>query len=201
MLGYVLLLTLGTWYSSSVFGSQAPEPAAGHEILLTVDPEQSKVHWSLGATIHTVHGTFRLKRGTMRIDTATGKAAGEIVADATSGESGNASRDQKMHKNVLESGRYKEVVFRPDQVEGIVSLDGVSNVQIHGILYLHGTEHQLSVPVRAELAGNRWKAWGLFGVPYVQWGLKNPSNFLLKVNSAADVGLEMSGALQNPTGQ
>ncbi|HXM96101.1 MAG TPA: YceI family protein [Candidatus Dormibacteraeota bacterium] len=196
----VLLLTFGTWYSSSVSGSQAPELAAGREILLTVDPEQSKAHWSLGSTLHTVHGTFHLKRGTMRIDTVGGKATGEIVADATSGESGNASRDQKMHKDVLESGRYKEVMFRPDHVEGKVSLDGVSNVQIHGILYLHGTEHELSVPLRAELAGNRWKASGSFSVPYVQWGLKNPSNFLLKVNSAVDVGLEMSGTLQSATG-
>src|SRR5208337_2025284 len=104
------------------------------------------IQWTLGATAHTVHGTFHLKRGSLVVDTATGKTSGEIVADATSGASGNDSRDKKMHQDVLESGRFSEVVFRPDSIVGKVALQGESKVQLHGTFVLHGTEHEISVP-------------------------------------------------------
>ncbi len=95
----------------------APQTPAS-EIILGIDPVQSKVHWTLGTTAHTVHGSFAFKKGNLQLDTSTGKASGDIVVDATSGNSGNDSRDKKMHKEVLESGQYAEVVFRPDRVEG-----------------------------------------------------------------------------------
>ena len=171
------------------------------EIVLSLDPAQSKVHWTLGSTLHTVHGTFVLKRGMLRFDPATGKASGQIVADATSGESGNDSRDQKMHKEILESARYSEVVFRPDRVEGKVAAAGASSVQVHGTFLLHGAEHELTVPVQAELAPDHWKGTGKFNVPYIQWGLKSPSNFLLKADPSVDVELEIAGGLQIPKAQ
>jgi polyisoprenoid-binding protein YceI len=171
------------------------------EIVLSLDPAQSKVHWTLGSTLHTVHGTFALKRGMLRLDPATGKASGEIVADATSGESGNDSRDKKMHKEILESARYSEVVFRPDRVEGKVAAAGASSVQVHGTFLLHGAEHELTVPVQAELTPDHWKGTGKFNVPYIRWGLKNPSNFMLKADPTVDVELEMKGGLQIPKTQ
>src|SRR5262249_33832218 len=100
----------------------APQTAAAaEELVLTVDPAESRVHWTLDTTLHTVHGTFRRKSGELRFDPATGKAAGEIIADATSGASGNDSRDKKMHQEVLESPKFAEVIFRPERVEGQVA--------------------------------------------------------------------------------
>src|SRR5205809_908826 len=80
----------------------APQTAA-NEIILGIDPVQSKVHWTLESTVHTVHGSFAFKKGNLQVDTSTGKAGGEIIVDATSGNSGNDGRDKKMHKEVLES--------------------------------------------------------------------------------------------------
>ena len=168
------------------------------EIILNLDPVQSKVHWTLGSTLHTVHGTFALKRGTVRIDPAAGSAGGEFVADATSGESGNEGRDKKMHREILESGRYAEVVFRPKRIDGKILTQGSSNVQVHGTFLLHGSEHELIVPVQAELSGNRWKGSAKFSVPYIQWGLKSPNTFLLKADPAVEIELELSGTLQGP---
>jgi polyisoprenoid-binding protein YceI len=175
----------------------APHPPAG-EIVLGLDPDQSKVHWTLGTTLHTVHGTFAFKNGSLRLDPESGKASGEIVVHATSGDSDNDSRDKKMHKEVLESARYAEIVFRPDRVDGKVSRQGSSTVQVHGVFGLHGSEHELTVPVQAELAGDHWTGSAKFSVPFIDWGLKNPSTFLLKVNHAVDIELEMKGRLQNP---
>src|SRR6266481_6164562 len=123
---------------------------------------------------------------------------GESIGDATSGNSGNDSRDKKMHKEVLESGRYVEVVFRPDRVEGKITPQGTSAVQVHGVFILHGTEHELTVPVQAELAGDHWAGSAKFNVPFIDWGLKNPGNFFLKVNHAVEIEVELKGSMQNP---
>src|SRR5271169_1252183 len=94
--------------------------AAASEIVLTLDPAQSKVHWTVDSTLHTVHGTFALKSGNVHFDPETGRAGGKILVYAPSGESGNNSRDKRMHKEILETAKYPDVVFRPTQVDGKV---------------------------------------------------------------------------------
>ena len=140
----------------SALPQHATQPPPSSEIVLGIDPAQSKIHWTLESTVHTVHGSFAFKKGSVRLDTATGKASGEIVVDATTGNSGNDGRDRKMHREVLESGKYSDIIFRPDRVEGQISQQGTCAVQVHGRFVLHGSEHELIVPVQAELAGDHW---------------------------------------------
>lgn len=175
----------------------APRPPAS-EIIFGIDPAQSKIHWTLESTVHTVHGSFVFKKGSMQVDTSTGKASGEIVVDATSGNSGNDGRDKKMHREVLESGKYSDIIFRPDHVEGHISQQGICTVQLHGVLVLHGSEHEITVPIQGELAGDHWAGSAKFHVPFIDWGLKNPSNFFLKVNHSVEIELELKGGLHNP---
>jgi polyisoprenoid-binding protein YceI len=174
----------------------AAPPAPSTGIVLELDPAQSTVHWTLGTTLHTVHGTFALQKGSVQLDPRTGKAGGEIVVYATSGDSGNDSRDKKMHKEVLESGRYPEIIFRPDRFEGRLAQEGPSTVQLHGTFVLHGGEHEMTVPAQAELSGDHWTGRAKFGVPFIDWGLKNPNSFFLKVNRAVDLDVELKGKLQ-----
>jgi YceI-like domain len=175
---------------------QAPAAASAKEIVLNIDPARSSVHYSVSSSLHTVHGTFAVKRGTLRLDPAGGKAAGEIVIDAVSGQSGNNSRDKKMHREVLESARFTDIIFRPDHLEGAVQPQGASSAQLHGVCVLHGSEHELTVPVRAELNSESWKGTATFSVPYNDWGLRNPGNFLLKVDHTVDIEVEMAGSMQ-----
>ena len=169
----------------------ATTPAS--EIVLALDPAQSKVHWTVDTTLHLVHGTFNVKSGSVHFDPQTGIAGGEIVVFATSGESGNASRDARMHKEILETAKYPDVVFRATHVEGKVAPSGTSDVKLHGVLSIHGADHELVAAVHAELAGDHWKGATKFEVPYVAWGIKDPSNFMLRVKHVVAVELEMSG--------
>ncbi|HVH72324.1 MAG TPA: YceI family protein [Candidatus Dormibacteraeota bacterium] len=178
----------------------APQTAAGPLVLL-VDPTQSSVHWMLGSSLHTVHGTFALTRGSLQVDPATGKASGKIVVDATSGKSGNDGRDRKMHREVLESGRFSEIIFRPDDITGKLETPGDSTVQVHGIFVLHGSEHEMIVPVEANLSGDHWTASAKFSIPFIDWGLKNPSNWLLKVEHSVHIELELKGTIEAQPGQ
>ena len=186
-------------------GVQRPTAAARteqvKELGLRVEPSQSQVHWTLGSTLHTVHGTFEVQSGVIRIDPASGKAGGEIVIDAASGASGNDGRDKKMHREIIESAKYKVIAFRPDRVEGHVPAQGSAAVQIHGTVLLHGAEHEITVPVQAELTADHWKGSGKFSVPYIEWGLKSPNNFFLKADKTVDVELELAGALERSAGQ
>src|SRR5260370_28783394 len=181
--------------------SALPEHAApqhpANEIVLGFDTAQSKVRWTLGSTVHTVHGSFALKKGNLQLDMSTGKARGEIIVDATSGNSGNDSRDKKMHKEVLESGKYTEVIFRPDRVEGQITPRGIFTVQVHGFFDLHGSQHELTVPVQAELSEDHWTGSAKFNVPFIDWGLKNPSNFSLTFNHTQQNAIELKDKLQH----
>src|SRR5580658_7184066 len=87
--------------------------ASAQETVLQIDPAHTKVEFTLGDVLHTVHGTFTLKRGDVRFDNS-GKAAGELVVDAASGQTGSETRDRRMNAVILESARYPEIVFRPD---------------------------------------------------------------------------------------
>jgi polyisoprenoid-binding protein YceI len=142
-----------------------------------------------------------LKRGSLQVDPATGKASGEIVVDATSGKSGNDGRDKKMHKEVLESGQFGEIIFRPDSVSGKLETQGESTVQIHGIFVLTGNEHELTVPVQANLSGDHWTGSAKFSVPFIEWGLKNPGTWLLKVDHSVNIELELKGTVQTQAAQ
>jgi polyisoprenoid-binding protein YceI len=194
---YFLVAAPVTLVVLSALPQHAAPQSPASEIVLGIDPAESKVEWTLGSTVHTIHGSFAFKRGTLRLDTSTGKAGGEIIVDARSGNSGNDSRDRKMHKEVLESGQYAEVVFRPDHVEGEIMPQGAFTVQVHGLFVLHGSEHELTVPVQAQLSGDHWTGSAKFSVPFIDWGLKNPGNFFLKVNHTVEIGLELRGSRQN----
>jgi polyisoprenoid-binding protein YceI len=187
----VFLLALAT---SSL--PQATQTTA-QEVVLVLDPAQCKIHFTVDATLHTVHGTFNLKSGTVQFDTESGKAGGEIVVYATSGDSGNSSRDARMHKEILETRKYPDAVFRPSQVEGKVARAGASDVRLHGVISLHGYEHEIVVPVHAELAADHWTGKAKFDVPYIEWGMKDPSNWLLKVKPVVNVEVELAGSAKS----
>ena len=171
--------------------------ATAREVALELDPGQSKVHYTVDSTFHMVHGTFALKSGTVHFDLENGKAGGEVVVYATSGDSGNSSRDERMHKEILETAEYPEAVFRPEQIEGKVARSGASDVRLHGVILLHGREHEIVAAVHADLGDDHWKGTAKFDVPYIEWGIKDPSNWLLKVKPVVNVALEMAGPLKS----
>ncbi len=173
-----------------VLGGAAPADAA--ETVLHVDPATSQVTFTLGATAHTVHGTFKLKAGDLRFDPATGAVSGAIVVDATSGQTGNSSRDRKMHAEVLESAKFPDVVFTVAKVEGVEG-PGRHDARVTGTIAIHGASHELTVPMKVVLDGNGVEASGTFRIPFVEWGMKDPSVFVLRVEKFVTVEVTVRG--------
>lgn len=157
------------------------------EMQITLDPARSEIQYSLGATAHTVHGTFRLKSGVVRYDPATGKTSGSILVDAASGSSGNDGRDSRMHREILESQKYPEIAFSPLQVKGALNPQGPSQLEVSGTFRLHGQDHDFTMPLTIQLSGSEASASTQFSIPYQKWGLKNPNTFILRVRDTVDI--------------
>jgi len=170
--------------------------ASAQESIIQIDPAQTKIDFSLGSTLHTVHGTFVLKSNTIRFDTASGRMSGRIIVDATSGESGNSGRDSRMHREILESVKFPEIVFTPERIKGAVAADGTSKVEVSGRFGLHGMEHDVTLPVEVVAKGQEIQLSIHYAIPYVDWGLKNPSNFLLRASSTVEIEIHASGRME-----
>ncbi len=170
-------------------------PLLAGEQILTLDPEASQVTFVLEATGHDVHGNLFLQPGEIRFDTATGAATGEVKIDARRSETGNSRRDKKMHKVVLKSEEHPLIVFTVERMEGEVATTGASNIQLHGTVSLLGVEHPLTLAVDLEIEVERFRATTTFTVPYVEWGLQDPSFLFLRVGKVVEVTVSAEGIL------
>lgn len=168
---------------------------AAQELQLRFDPAGTGADITLTGTLHDVEGSFAFKRGEIRFHPESGEASGEIVFDATTGKTGNSARDRKMHKDVIESESYPEITFRPIRAEGALAISGDSTLQVRGMFAIHGSEHEIIIPVQMHLSGDNWSAKAAFTVPYAKWGMKNPSKLFLKVDNNVGVQLHAAGSL------
>ncbi len=165
------------------------------EAVLELDPSLTQIGFTLGDILHTVHGTFRLKYGTINFNPVTGQASGSVVVDATSGQSGSRGRDNKMHKDILESRQYPEITLSPLKVQGHIASQGDSEIQIQGVFRIHGADHEITLKAHINISGEKLTGNAHFSIPYVQWGLRNPSTFILRVNDTVGIDLHVAGNL------
>jgi len=165
----------------------------------TANPATSSIGFALTGTGHEVHGTFHVSSGTIQFDRSAPKMSGNIVVSAGSGESGDNGRDKNMHQKVLETDRFSDVSFQPQSYTGTLAATGDSTIQVSGIFTLHGTAHDLTVPMQVHIDGQNLTAKGSFVVPYVKWGLKDPSIFILKVAKEVHIDLNLVGTVSPAT--
>jgi polyisoprenoid-binding protein YceI len=191
-LRYTLVLALAALVLAVV-------PTSAQQAALEIDPARTTVHYTLSTSLHTVHGTFKLKSGKADLDLSTGKASGLIVIDAASGESGNNGRDSKMHKEILESQKYPEIRFTPGEVEGHVEMQGDSQVEVKGTFSLHGQDHEFVIPAAVHIAGSELTLDMSFSIPYIKWGLKNPSTFILRASDRVELSIHAIGRWTSQT--
>lgn len=159
------------------------------------DPAQSQVHFTLVDVLHVVHGTFRLEPGSVVFNPSAGTMSGSIVVDALSGDSGNKVRDHRMTEEELKAPSFSTVTFAPKQFKGAIAPEGDSKIEVTGLFTILGSSHEITVPMQVHVDGNRCKAVGAFAVPYVSWGLKDPSVFGIRVQKQVSIDLVLMGDL------
>jgi polyisoprenoid-binding protein YceI len=171
----------------------AATTARAQERVLELDPAHTQINFTLDATFHTVHGTFQLKRGSVRFNSDSGVASGVVVIDARSGKTGNDSRDTRMNAEILQSDKYPEIIFVPDSVTGRIDLRDPFQVNVHGTIKMHGAEHPITITTQLDPKGNQLSSTSRFAIPYLEWGVKNPSTMLLRVGDKIFVEMHTEG--------
>jgi hypothetical protein len=101
-----------------------------------------------------------------------------------------------MRANVLESARYPEIAFRPDRVDGKTGSTGDYDLQLYGVFTIHGGTHGMLMKVKTHIEQQELTAAISFTVPYVKWGMKDPSNFLLKVKDYVDIDIQTTAHIK-----
>lgn len=161
-----------------------------------LDKSRTKIEYSVDSTLHTVQGTFKLKSGEIHFDTNSGKATGLVTVDATSGDSGNKSRDKKMHQEILESQKYPDVIFTPQEVRGTFNPKQESELDVSGLLRLHGSDHPITAKIVVQApAGSQVLSTAHFDIPYVKWGMKDSSTFFLHASDTVEINVEAWGQI------
>jgi polyisoprenoid-binding protein YceI len=163
---------------------------------LRLDPATTTIRFRVKARAHQVLGSMPLVSGELRFDPETGAAGGEIVMDPGRAETGVQMRDRTMREEVFEVERYPLMVFRPQRVAGEVPDEGLGRVQLEGVLEIHGGEHALMLPVALEATAEGIRASTTFSIPYVEWGMRNPGNAMLRVSDTVEVKIETTGVVE-----
>jgi polyisoprenoid-binding protein YceI len=172
----------------------APVALAQHQTFVA-NPEASEVKMTLKTTHEVVNGAFHIQSGSIEFDPSAPKMSGSVVVLAGSGKTGNDSRDKKMNKDILVVEKYATVSFEPRSYSGVIAPSGDSTLQVTGLFTLLGTPHEITLPILVHLEGATATAKAHFVVPYIQWGLKDPSFMFWKADKEVAMDLFLTGRL------
>jgi polyisoprenoid-binding protein YceI len=172
--------------------------ARADEQRLALDPAATTIAFTLGATLHSIEGTVRLASGEIRFDPVTGLASGGLEVDARSATTGLESRDRNMHRDVLESEQHPRIVFRAEKLHVVRRDASGAVVELVGQLDLHGQQHPWTLPAKLAFHGDRVAIEANFRVPYVDWGMRDYSTFILRVDRFVDVRVASEGRIAVP---
>ena len=173
-----------------------PAALAQHQTFV-VNPDASEIKMKLNTTHEVVNGTFHIQSGSIEFDRSAPKMSGSVTVLAGSGKTGNDSRDKKMNKDILKVDQYTTVSFAPKTYTGTIAPSGNSTIQVSGVFTLLGNPHDLTIPMQIHMDGSKATARAQFVVPYVQWGLKNPSFMFWKAENDVAIDLNLVGQISN----
>src|ERR1700758_4347320 len=174
----------------------APAAPAQHQTF-AVSPDASEVKMTLKTTHELVNGTFHIQSGSIEFDRNRPEMSGSVVVLAGSGKTGNDSRDKKMNKDILRVDQFTTISFAPRTYTGTIAPSGDSSIQVSGVFTLLGNPHDLTIPMQIHMDGSKATARAQFVVPYVQWGLKNPSFMFWKAENDVAIDLNLVGQVSN----
>jgi polyisoprenoid-binding protein YceI len=172
----------------------APAALAQHQTF-AVNPDASEVKMTLKTTRELVNGAFHIQSGSVEFDRSAATMSGSVVVLAGSGKTGNGSRDKRMNKEILQVEQHATVSFEPKSYAGAIAPSGDSTIQATGIFTLLGTPHEITIPILVHLEGTTATAKAHFVLPYIQWGLKDPSFLIWKADHDVAIDLFLTGQL------
>ena len=102
-----------------------------------------------------------------------------------------------MKQNVLETTTYPQAIFHPEKVTGSLHTGATQQITVDGTFTIHGKDHPLRLIVSTQMtAAGTLTATTHFVVPYVAWGMRDPSTFVLRVEKQVKVDVTATGSVE-----
>ena len=155
-----------------------------------IDPATGEAGFDLKATMHTVHGSTGGVTGEVRVEPeAEGvlKLSGRIEIDAASLDTNNDKRDATLHGKSLLVASFPKIVFEPERFvpKGPPGADGAMSGTLGGRLTIRGVTREQEMTATLTPRGNRIAASGTFDVAWPEWGVPDPSFFVVRIERVA----------------
>jgi polyisoprenoid-binding protein YceI len=155
-----------------------------------VDAAASEAGFDLKATMHTVHGSTKGVSGEVRVEPEGAgvlKLSGRIEITAASLETGNSRRDATMRSKSLIVDSYPKLVFEPERFEpsSPQAPDGSIPGALTGKLTVRGQTRPQAITATLTPRGERIVAHGSFDVRWAEFGVPDPSFFMVRIEALA----------------
>jgi hypothetical protein len=70
-----------------------------------------------------------------------------------------------------------------------------SRAEVSGQFSLHAQDHDVTLPIDIQPAGRQLQMATHITIPYIKWGLKNPSTFILRTSDKVELNIHAVGQL------
>jgi polyisoprenoid-binding protein YceI len=155
-----------------------------------IDPATCEAGFDLKATGHTVHGTTTRVTGEVRVEPDPVGAltlTGTIAIVAASLQTGNDKRDATMHSKSLLVDTYPTIEFQPERFtpSSPPDADGSVTGVLGGRLTMRGQTKAQAITATLVTKGERILASGAFDVTWAEFGIPDPSFFIVRIEKAA----------------
>lgn len=155
-----------------------------------IDPAASEAGFDLKATMHIVHGSTKNVEGAVRVEPeASGalKFSGAIEIGAASIATGNDKRDATLHAKTLQTDSFPTLRFEPERFSPSAPAGGDGSIagSLTGRLTLRGKTKALSIAATLTPKGERILAQGTFDVAWAEFGVPDPSFFVVRIADVA----------------
>jgi len=155
--------------------------AVALETVYRVNPAKADAGFDLKATLHTVHGSTNQVKGEVRVtEEAQGVLAlsGKIEIVAATLDTGNASRDKTMRNDSLAVEQYPVISLAPERYDP-------RSGTLTGALTIRGVTKPTSIAAKMEKQADRIVVTGTFDVPWMDFGVPDPSFAIVRVEKIA----------------
>jgi len=155
--------------------------AVALETVYRVNPAKAEAGFDLKATLHTVHGSTNQVKGEVRArEEAEGVLAlsGKIEVVAATLDTGNSSRDKKMRGESLAVEQYPVLSLAPERFDPKTGT-------LTGALTIRGVTKPTTIAAKLETKGDRILVTGTFDVPWLDFGVPDPSFAIVSVAKIA----------------
>ena len=173
------------WLATSL-AADAPRGA----VVYKIDPASAEAGFDVKATGHTVHGKTTAVSGEVHVidEPGGGKTiSGRIEIAAATLDTANSKRDQTMKRKCLAVDRFPAIVFTPERFapSGPAPAPGPVAGRLSGTLTIRDVTKPVTMDATLTPQGTRIAVAGTFDVPWLEFGIPDPSFFIITLDKVA----------------